>query len=102
MKKHIVLYTLLITTILIGSSFTIFQNNNHKILSHIVDLEKQHLEFYWKDKNGNNFYNFNNLKKWVNKKNEELVFATNGGMYLKDRSPQGLFYTKWKNNKSNK
>ncbi len=67
---------------------------NDAFISHVIDLNKQNLKFYWKDDKGDLFRNFNNLKKWVNSKNESLIFAMNGGMYKKDRSPQGLFIEK--------
>ena len=74
-------------------SFSLFQKEEkHKILSHIVDLKQQNLKLYWKDDSGKNLSNFKRLKEYlINDKNEELIFAMNGGMYLKDRSPQGLF-----------
>ena len=64
---------------------------NENILSHIVDLKKQELRFYWKNENGENFRNFGNLKNWISSKNEKLIFATNGGMYKRDQTPQGLY-----------
>ncbi len=74
-------------------SFSLFhKEEKHKILSHIVDLKQQNLKLYWKDDSGKNLSNFKRLKEYlINDKKEELIFAMNGGMYLKDRSPQGLF-----------
>ena len=73
-------------------AFTYFDNQkNQNILSHIVDLQKQDLKLYWKNDEGKNFKNFKSLKEWLESKSEILVFAMNGGMYLKDLSPQGLF-----------
>ena len=91
MKKQIFIISALIITCICITSFVNIQENKSLILSHSIDLEKQNLAFYWKDENNKNLYNFENLKKWLDKKGEKLVFATNGGMYLKDRSPQGLF-----------
>ncbi len=67
------------------------QYDNSKILSHKIDLTQQNLELFWKDEADQKFLNFQNLNAWLNKQGRELVFATNGGMYLKDRTPQGLF-----------
>lgn len=65
--------------------------NDSNILSHIVDLKKQDLKFYWKNDNGENFKSFESLNDCLNSKSNILVFAMNGGMYKKDLSPQGLF-----------
>jgi len=90
MKKTMFFICLLFLIIFSTLSF-INIKDDEKILSHIVDLKTQNLELYWKDDQNNNFYNFENLKNWLDKKGEKLTFATNAGMYLKDRSPQGLF-----------
>ena len=62
-----------------------------RILTHIVAPDKEKLQFYWKDENGSNYKNFQNLKTALNKTGKELTFAMNGGMYNKDLSPQGLY-----------
>ncbi|MEM5566503.1 phosphodiester glycosidase family protein [Psychroserpens sp. AS72] len=62
-----------------------------RFVSHIVNLKTQKLKFYHKNETGTNFGNFKTLKQELLTKNQELVFAMNGGMYLKDGSPQGLF-----------
>jgi len=36
------------------------------------------------------------LKEWLARKNQELIFAVNGGMYHKDLSPQGLYIERQK------
>jgi len=58
---------------------------------HTVDASKGNLKLYWKDTEGNNYGSLKNLKESLAQQNETLVFAMNGGMYQKDRSPQGLF-----------
>lgn len=67
------------------------KSKNTPFLIHIVDQKKQNLRFYWKDENGNNLKNFQNLKDWLHKEGKELVFATNGGMYKTDLAPLGLY-----------
>ncbi|MGB3605950.1 MAG: phosphodiester glycosidase family protein [Psychroserpens sp.] len=62
-----------------------------RFVIHVVDLETQTLKFYHQNDTGTNFGNFKNLRHSLLNKDEELVFAMNGGMYLKDGSPQGLF-----------
>lgn len=83
--------TLYIIGILL-SVFLAFMGNNDNILFHVVDLKKQNLKFYLKDDKGENFRDFKNLQTWLNdEKEENLVFAMNGGMYKKDGTPQGLY-----------
>lgn len=60
-------------------------------VSYIVDPTSQNLKFYWRDDSANVFRSINNLKTWLEKKQETLVFAMNGGMYKPDNSAQGLF-----------
>ena len=62
-----------------------------KILSYIVDLKFQDLEFYFRDDNGELFRSIQNLKTWMDGKHKKLVFATNGGIYMQDNTPLGLF-----------
>ncbi|WP_405376708.1 phosphodiester glycosidase family protein [Nonlabens sp. Asnod3-A02] len=56
-----------------------------------VDLDNENLAFYWKDDNGNKINTFTNLEKHLKLKDQKLNYAMNGGMYLKDHSPQGLY-----------
>jgi uncharacterized protein YigE (DUF2233 family) len=64
---------------------------NKDFVSYSVDPKKEHLAFFWKNENQSTFGSIENLKDWLSKNKKELVFATNGGMYKKDQSPQGLF-----------
>lgn len=64
---------------------------SHNILSHIVDLNQQTLRFYWQGEDNKPLLSFGNLKRHLKNKGENLVFATNGGMFLEDYSPQGLY-----------
>jgi len=64
---------------------------DERFVLHIVDLETQTLKFYHKNEEGSNFGNYKALKNNLVDQDEELVFAMNGGMYLKDGSPQGLY-----------
>lgn len=91
--KRSQMFFLAISVLLIGSSFLFFTSDKSKdkrIISHKVDLSKQALLFYYKAE-GNRISNFKNLKNNLSKQNKKLVFAMNGGMYLKDGSPQGLY-----------
>ncbi|RZJ24821.1 MAG: hypothetical protein EOO48_14150, partial [Flavobacterium sp.] len=72
-------------------SFSIKIRQDDKILSYTADLRKQDIGFYWKDDNGEILKSIQNLKSYLERKNRTLVFASNGGMYKKDNTPQGLF-----------
>lgn len=61
------------------------------IVSYTVNLQKQDLQLYWKDGNGQILGSIKNLQSFLKKNHRELVFAMNAGMYRKDQSPQGLF-----------
>ena len=106
MKKKLLLITLPILLAL--TSFIIYQNvrnqdvpitqqdpnytiDESKLITYEVNPSIQKLDFYWKDKTGKNYENFGKLKESLQKQNKELVFATNGGMFQRDLSPQGLF-----------
>lgn len=60
------------------------------VLSYEVDLSEHDIRFY-SSENGSNIRNAKDLKQLLSKRGEKLVFAMNGGMYLKDRTPQGLY-----------
>src|SRR5688572_29700058 len=65
------------------------QEKDLRFLSFVTDPSS--IKFYWKVDNGQIFRSIQNLKQFVETKNQELKFAMNGGMYMKDNSPQGLF-----------
>ena len=67
------------------------QENTPNILSYEVNPRTQDLKLYWKDSSNKNYLNFKNLRTDLANQNKKLIFAMNGGMYLKDHSPQGLF-----------
>ncbi len=90
-KSFLFFFILLIS---FNTSKEVLPTTNSGILSYEVNLNKQQLDFYWKDDQNKNYGSIQNLKTVVEKEGKELVFAMNGGMYLKDRSPQGLFIQK--------
>jgi uncharacterized protein YigE (DUF2233 family) len=62
-----------------------------EFVSFIVNPKAQDLRLYWKDGNQQNFVSIENLRVWLAKNHQKLVFAMNGGMYKKDNTPVGLF-----------
>ncbi len=49
------------------------------------------ISFFLQDERGKYFNNHGNLKQYLEDRDASLLFAMNGGMYLKDCSPQGLY-----------
>jgi uncharacterized protein YigE (DUF2233 family) len=74
-------------------SFTLPENltQDEKIIDFTVDPGTQQLQFYLKNDNGEFIRSVNNLRRFVESKQQTLIFAMNGGMYKKDNTPQGLY-----------
>jgi uncharacterized protein YigE (DUF2233 family) len=64
---------------------------DERFISFTVNPKRQNVEFYWKNEKNENYKNLENLRLALKNKKRELVFGTNGGMYKKDNSPQGLY-----------
>jgi uncharacterized protein YigE (DUF2233 family) len=93
MTKKITFLLLIITLVSVG--FLAISKNklaeDERFISYVVNPKTQNIAFFWKDENGERFKNAKNLISWLDSKNIQLLFSTNGGMYKKDHSPQGLF-----------
>ena len=91
-KKATFIILLIIASISVGFyQFGKPSNEDERFVSYIVNPKKQNLEFFWKNEKGEHFKNAENLISWLKSKNKKLLFSTNGGMYKKDNSPQGLY-----------
>lgn len=55
----------------------------------VKDLQKIH--FYYKNEKAEKLYTIQSLKKWLETKNQKLLFATNGGMFTPQYTPVGLY-----------
>lgn len=79
--------------VLFGSLLPRTSSNIDKsqIVSFRANTKTQMVKMYWKNSQGENFGSLGGLKKHLENNDEILHLAMNGGMYLKDRSPQGLF-----------
>ena len=88
---------ILLIPVLIGGMLTggapglVRPGQNAEIVSYIVDVRKQDLQFFWKNDSGEIIGNFRRLKDQLARKHKSLVFAMNGGMFKADHSPVGLF-----------
>lgn len=89
-KKATTLLFLLISSISLGF-FVQSKTEDDRFISYTVNPKKEDIALYWQNEKGENFKNAGNLKLWLKQQKKKLVFATNGGMYKKDHSPQGLY-----------
>lgn len=91
--KHFPAWVLIAALLILSTGVSLAQNNTDsvRVISHVVDLQKQDLQLYWKDDNGNILGSIGRLGQYVNSKQRTLVFAMNGGMYKEDQAPLGLF-----------
>ncbi|MBS1619646.1 MAG: phosphodiester glycosidase family protein [Bacteroidetes bacterium] len=60
-------------------------------VSYIADPGKDDLRMYWRDSSGKLIGHFAALKEIADQQNRQLIFAMNGGMYMEDRTPVGLY-----------
>lgn len=64
---------------------------NDDYITYIADPAKEDIRLFWKNENNEKFKSIQALKSWVEKNNQSLVFAMNGGMYTKENAPLGLY-----------
>lgn len=86
--------SILLASIMLVCAFQIQQSESNteqfpNILSTVVDASA--IDLYWKSPNGSIYGSLSNLKNSLEANNRELVFAMNGGMYMENRTPLGLF-----------
>ncbi|OQP56638.1 phosphodiester glycosidase family protein [Niastella populi] len=67
------------------------EKNGDIFISYIIDPKKSDLKLYWKNDKNEKFNSIGNLKRWLESQKKTLVFAMNGGMYMEDRTPLGLY-----------
>lgn len=64
----------------------------NKIEQYEVNLKTDDLQMFWRDDTGNIFRSFRAVKDWLqSEKKQELVFAINGGIFMENRYPLGLY-----------
>lgn len=56
-----------------------------------VDPDKSEVRLFWRDDRNELYDNFMSYRQDISSRGELLLFATNGGMYQPDQSPQGLY-----------
>lgn len=86
----------LILPFLIGTPLAIKAQILQQDIISFVPGGKQKVSLYWKDDRGKLLGSLGRLKAFVEERRQRLVFAMNGGMYMEDRAPLGLFIQKGK------
>lgn len=86
-KIHLVGFLFLITSWIISCSNSVLESE--RFIS--FESHPSEVKMYWKDDNGLPLGSLENLKRMVERSGEHLKFAMNGGMFLTDLSPQGLY-----------
>jgi uncharacterized protein YigE (DUF2233 family) len=89
MKKRVIILLLLIGIAALFFQFS--SKSDSEFVTYSVNPKKSTVALYWKNEKQITFGSLKNLKAWLSNNNQELLFATNGGMYKKDQSPQGLY-----------
>jgi len=59
-----------------------------------IKLEEDSLQLFWKRADGTAYQNFHGLRDDLKSRGQELVLATNAGIYAEDRTPLGLHVEK--------
>jgi len=85
MKRRFLLLFLLTVTL------SSFQLPAGKFVTCTVDPQRQHLAFYWKNEQGIIYRSIGNLRTQLAAKHHKLLFAMNGGMYMENNAPLGLY-----------
>lgn len=81
-----ILVTLFFAIYFLVPKTTFSQNVN--FISFTANLKKDSIKFFYKNKSGEKYNTFENIKSQII---GQLVFAMNGGMFLDDYSPCGLY-----------
>ena len=87
MKKTLISLLLFISITLYAFAQNTFHAN--KIISYTTS--PKNISFYHKNPESIPYSNFKTLQAYLSSQKKHLKFAMNGGMYLRDLSPQGLY-----------
>ncbi len=95
MKKK---FNIFIALLLVASA-AIAQNAealNKRVLYKVVDLKTEQITLHWQNKNDTIISTLGNLNTLLADDNKKLIFGMNGGMFLPDYSPVGLYIEDYK------
>lgn len=95
-SKILVLFVFALTAIVFLNFITLDIDSSDNYLFYVVDGKKQNIQLFWKDQQNKPLESIQKLKKHVESRHQNLIFAMNGGMYKRDLSPQGLYIENFK------
>jgi uncharacterized protein YigE (DUF2233 family) len=72
------------------------RNDDASFLTYIADPKQDDIACYWKDGEGAVIGSLRRMKEYAESKGRRLVFAMNGGMYMEDQAPLGLYIENFK------
>lgn len=69
---------------------------NPDFVIYSVSPENEKVELFWKNEKNQSLKSIGNLKTYVKTKNKDLKFAMNGGMFIENNIPKGLYIENYK------
>lgn len=72
------------------------KQTNNNFVTYSVNPKIDTIEFFWKDNQNKPFRSLQNLEKYITTENKDLVFAMNGGMFVQNNIPKGLYIENFK------
>jgi len=72
------------------------KETNSDFVIYSVNPQKENVELFWKNEKGQPLKNIQNLRTYINSKNQDLKFALNGGMLIENNIPKGLYIENYK------
>lgn len=69
-------------------------HREQKFITYISDPKKGQLQLHWKNDSGAIYKTFESLEQELKSQNKKLVFAMNGGMFMENYHPLGLYIEK--------
>lgn len=92
MKRKSLLILCLLLTVSVGIGFTaVWEQSKADFLTYEADLQRQKIELFWKGKDDKTLRSFKTLNSKLGTDGRKAHFIMNGGMYTKERDPQGLY-----------
>lgn len=59
--------------------------------TYVVDLSAEEIDLHWQNRKGKTYSSIEKVKNSLEEEKEDILMITNGGMYNRHLSPQGLF-----------
>lgn len=72
------------------------KKGNPDFVIYSVNPEKDKVELFWRNEKNQPLKSLRNLKNHIQSRNEDLKFAMNGGMFMENNIPKGLYIESYK------